>query len=131
MINLYEVLNIKPTANSDEIKKAYRKLSMETHPDRNKGSAAATTRFQKISEAYNILSDSQKRQQYDMSLRYPHRETASLTSEDLYNILTQSMFSGNIPHGVFTTGPMEWGEGNIKSNTETLPDRGNVRVRHR
>ena len=60
----YEVLGIKRDASKDEIKDAYRNLAMEFHPDRNK-SPGAEEKFKEISEAYAVLSDDQKRQQYD------------------------------------------------------------------
>ncbi|MGA2386669.1 MAG: molecular chaperone DnaJ [Candidatus Bathyarchaeia archaeon] len=60
----YEVLGVKRDASQDEIKDAYRKLAMQFHPDRNKD-PGAEERFKEISEAYAVLSDSQKRQQYD------------------------------------------------------------------
>ena len=62
----YKVLGISKTASADEIKKAYRKLAMKYHPDHNKGDKAAETRFKDISEAYAVLSDNEKRKQYDM-----------------------------------------------------------------
>lgn len=61
----YEVLGIAREATNDQIKDAYRKLAMQYHPDRNK-SPEAEERFKEISEAYAVLSDEQKRQQYDM-----------------------------------------------------------------
>ena len=63
---LYDVLNISSDANDNDIKKAYRKLSIKWHPDKNPDNKeAATEKFQEISEAYSILSDSDKRKQYD------------------------------------------------------------------
>ncbi len=62
----YKVLGVAKGAGEAEIKKAYRKLAMKYHPDKNKGDKAAETRFKKISEAYAVLSDKKKRQQYDM-----------------------------------------------------------------
>ena len=61
----YEVLGVSKTATSDEIKKAYRKLALKHHPDRNKGNKEAEERFKEAAEAYAILSDPQKRSQYD------------------------------------------------------------------
>ncbi len=60
----YEVLGVKKESSKDEIKDAYRKLAMQYHPDRNKA-ADAEEKFKEISEAYAVLSDDQKRQQYD------------------------------------------------------------------
>lgn len=61
----YEVLGVDRKAAPDEIKKAYRRLAMRWHPDRNPDNAEAETRFKEISEAYEVLSDPGKREQYD------------------------------------------------------------------
>ena len=61
----YEVLGVSKTASEGEIKKAYRKLAMRYHPDRNPDNAEAEDKFKEASEAYEILSDAQKRQAYD------------------------------------------------------------------
>jgi molecular chaperone DnaJ len=61
----YELLGIKRDASADQIKKAYRKLAMKYHPDKNQGDAAAEAKFKEVSEAYEVLSDAGKRQQYD------------------------------------------------------------------
>ena len=61
----YEVLGVNRDASADEIKKAYRKLAMKHHPDRNPDSKDAAAKFQELSEAYEALSDEQKRATYD------------------------------------------------------------------
>lgn len=61
----YSILGVSQEASSEDIKKVYRKLALETHPDRNPGDAGAEERFKKISEAYGVLIDPQKRAQYD------------------------------------------------------------------
>lgn len=61
----YEILGVHRSASLDDIKKTYRKLAMQNHPDRNAGNKQAEERFKEISEAYEVLSDPQKRQQYD------------------------------------------------------------------
>ena len=65
----YEVLGVSRQASSDEIKKAYRKLAKKYHPDMNPGDKEAEARFKEINEAYEVLSDDQKRAAYD---RYGH-----------------------------------------------------------
>ena len=65
MADHYEVLGVSRTASQDEIKRAYRKLAREHHPDANSGDPAAEERFKEITHAYDVLSDPQKRQHYD------------------------------------------------------------------
>lgn len=61
----YDVLGVSKTATADEIKKAYRKLARQYHPDVNKDNPEAAEKFKEASEAYSVLSDEQKRAQYD------------------------------------------------------------------
>jgi molecular chaperone DnaJ len=61
----YDVLGVPRTATDDEVKKAYRKLARENHPDANEGDAAAEERFKEIQGAYDVLSDAEKRKQFD------------------------------------------------------------------
>ena len=61
----YEVLGVQRDASPEDLKRAYRKLAMEYHPDRNQGDKAAEERFKEVGEAYSVLSDPQKRQRYD------------------------------------------------------------------
>ena len=61
----YEVLGVDKSASEDEIKKAYRKITIKYHPDRNTGNKEAEEKFKEAAEAYEVLHDAQKRQQYD------------------------------------------------------------------
>jgi molecular chaperone DnaJ len=67
--DFYEVLGVERGASTDDIKKAYRKMAMQYHPDRNPGDKAAEEKFKELGEAYEVLSDDQKRAAYD---RYGH-----------------------------------------------------------
>ena len=62
----YKILGVEKTATEEAIKKAYRKLAMQYHPDRNKENKEAEKKFKEIGEAYGVLSDKEKRKQYDM-----------------------------------------------------------------
>lgn len=64
-LNYYEILEIEKNASGDDIKKAYRKLALKYHPDRNQGDKDAENKFKLVNEAYQVLSDTQKRDIYD------------------------------------------------------------------
>ncbi len=77
----YEILGVPRDASQEEIKKAYRKLAMQYHPDRNPGDPTAAEKMKEINEAYAVLSDPEKRRLYDL---YGHAGLQGYTAEDLY-----------------------------------------------
>src|SRR6476620_735687 len=70
----YEILGVSKSASAEEIKKSYRKVAMQFHPDRNPGDKSAEEKFKEAAEAYEILSDQDRRAQYD---RYGHAGVSS------------------------------------------------------
>ncbi len=77
----YAILGLKENASPEEIRRAYRKLALHYHPDRNRGDAGAEERFKAISEAYAVLIDPEKRRMYDVSCRVGVGATASGRAE--------------------------------------------------
>src|SRR5918912_4029456 len=65
MATFYDTLGVKKNASAEEIKKAYRKLAAQYHPDKNPGDASAEEKFKEVQNAYDVLSDTEKRKQYD------------------------------------------------------------------
>lgn len=71
MKNYYSILGVDKKASQDEIKKAFRKLAMDTHPDKHPGDKAAEERFKEVNEAYSVIGDEQKRKEYDAQREGP------------------------------------------------------------
>lgn len=97
----YSILGVSRDAGADEVKKAYRKLALKYHPDRNPGNKEAEEKFKEISESYEVLSDSQKRQAYDQFGRagvYGERPGFSgmrgAGFEDLFGDIFGDLFGG-------------------------------------
>ena len=65
MRDYYEILGVNKSSSDDEIKKAYRKIAIKYHPDKNPDNKSAEEKFKEAAEAYSVLSDSEKRQRYD------------------------------------------------------------------
>ena len=127
----YEVLGVAKTASADEIKSAYRKLAMKYHPDRNPGDESAKAKFQEASEAYEVLSNAEKRQRYD---QFGHqgvefgpggfdfgRDFSHFQDVDLSDILN-SVFGGAMGGGGFSFSNMFGGGG--RQADPNAPQRG-------
>jgi len=125
----YKILGVSRTAGEAEIKKAYRKMAMKYHPDHAKGDKAAEEKFKKISEAYAVLSDKEKRQEYDTFGSEGFRQRFS--QEDIFrgvninDILREFGFGGDVFGGgegrgtrfTFGTGPSFGGRGRQQAQT--------------
>ncbi|NIP30967.1 MAG: molecular chaperone DnaJ [Candidatus Dadabacteria bacterium] len=94
----YEVLGVRRDASSEEIKRAFKKLAFEYHPDRNPGDDINTEKFKEINEAYQILSDDNKRAQYDsfghISGEGFHTDANFTNFGDLFGSLFEDVFTG-------------------------------------
>ena len=81
-IDYYKTLGVSENASSSEIKKAFRKLAKKYHPDRNNGDNTKAEKFKQISEAYETLSDSKKKTEYDQLRKYGAFTSAPLGNND-------------------------------------------------
>jgi molecular chaperone DnaJ len=86
----YEVLGAQKGASADDIKRAYRRMAMKYHPDKNPGDQEAEARFKECAEAYEVLSDPQKRQQYD---QYGHEGLRGAGMHDFSHMNVEDIFS--------------------------------------
>jgi len=109
MSDLYNVLGLGDSATKEEIKRAYRSLSLKFHPDKTGGNLESITKFQKISEAYETLSDDQLKSEYDFSLKNPCMRMGAqdMPFQDMDDILS-AIFGGSFGGG---GGPLFGGSG--------------------
>ena len=134
--DFYEILGVAKSSSPDEIKKAYRKVAMQFHPDRNPGDKASEEKFKEAAEAYEILSDTDKRAQYD---RFGHQAFspgragggggygggAGMNMDDIFSQFGD-IFGDESPFGSFFGG----GGGRKSSGSRTRGTRGsNLRVK--
>ena len=84
MKDFYKILGINNSASAAEIKSAYRKLAKKYHPDRNKGDTGAAERFKEVSEAYGVLSDPEKRRQFDLQSSWGNTRSFRTSFGDLF-----------------------------------------------
>ncbi|MBK7872526.1 MAG: DnaJ domain-containing protein [Saprospiraceae bacterium] len=104
----YEVLGVSKSADQDTIKKAYRKLALQYHPDKNPGNKDAEEKFKEAAEAYEVLSDADKRARYD---RYGHAavdgnggfggRSGGMTMEDIFQQFSDIFGDSGSPFGTF------------------------------
>jgi DnaJ-class molecular chaperone len=97
----YQILNVSRTAPDEEIKKAYRRLALQCHPDRNPGDSHAEEKFKEISEAYGVLIDPEKRRRYDQIRDYGFDQGAQgrdfgYTQEDIFRDVFSNPFAREV-----------------------------------
>ena len=111
--SFYNILGINEKSSKEEIKKAYRTLSLKYHPDKNPNNQEAYNKFQKINEAYETLGDEQKREEYDMMKKNPFFKMANYNGDpnsmgspfqDMDEIFS-AIFGGSLGGGMSFGGP--------------------------
>src|SRR3954468_13108626 len=128
--SLYESLGVAKNASADEIKKAYRKLARQYHPDKNPGDAAAEERFKEVQNAYDVLADAEKRKQYDTWGSTNGRPGPGGQGGN-FNFTTDFNFGdlGDFLGGLFGSGRGTGGAGGARTRTQqsggTRGQRGN------
>lgn len=91
----YKILGVDKKASHDEIKKAFRRLSLETHPDKNNNNPIAANKFKEINEAWQVLQDENKRRQYDIGGIFGINDATQINPEDLF----KEIFGNGNPFG--------------------------------
>ena len=113
----YKILNISDSANQEDIKKSYRKLALELHPDHNPNDPASEDKFKEITEAYGVLSDPTKKQEYDrfrsdyLSGRTSTSSRFRYSQEDIFS----SMFQGQNARDIFEELNREFSRSGVRS----------------
>ena len=113
----YKILNISDSANQEDIKKSYRKLALELHPDHNPNDPASENKFKEITEAYGVLSDPTKKQEYDrfrsdyLSGRTTSSSRFRYSQEDIFS----SMFQGQNARDIFEELNREFSRSGVRS----------------
>lgn len=121
--DLYEVLGVERGVSGDELKRAYRKLAMQHHPDRNPGDAQAEASFKEAAAAYEVLSDAGKRERYD---RYGHEGLRGSTGHDFSHMDPGDIFSifGDIFGDVLGGGRRRGRSAGQRGQAASRPQRG-------
>lgn len=135
----YKVLGVPKDATEAEIKKAYRKLARENHPDANKGNVKAEERFKEISEANDILGDPKKRKEYDEARALfgngGFRPGPGAGGGGTFNFDLGDLFGGGAQGGEARAAPAAsaaaWGTSSAACSTAPAADRAPARVRSR
>ena len=111
----YEVLDVTKSASKDEIKKAYRKQALKYHPDKNPGDKNAEERFKEAAEAYEVLSDDDKKARYD---RFGHAGVhgGGARGHDPFDLFRE-VFGGGVFDGLFGGGRRRGGADNRGSDS--------------
>ena len=101
MRDYYEILGVEKNSSQGEIKKAYRRIAMKHHPDKNPGDQAAESKFKEAAEAYSVLSDNEKKAQYD---RFGHNQFQNMGNSNMGGMDFEDIFSsfGDIFGGGFS-----------------------------
>ncbi|MFC1675576.1 molecular chaperone DnaJ [Planctomycetota bacterium] len=117
----YEVLGISKDASADDIKRAYRRMAMKYHPDKNQGNKDAEDKFKKCAEAYEVLSDAEKRKRYD---QYGHEGLSGMGMRDYSHMQWQDI--GSVFEDLFGFGSFGdiFGSGGGGQRRRTGPKRG-------
>ena len=113
----YKILDVSDSANQEDIKKSYRKLALELHPDHNPNDPASENKFKEITEAYGVLSDPNKKQEYDrfrsdyLSGRTTSSSRFRYSQEDIFS----SMFQGQNARDIFEELNREFSRSGVRS----------------